>query len=250
MTVKRVASGSPFDDQYIALRECFSRHFSVPTFEVDASGKAQIEQQVNGVCLDELDGPRQLELVKDLMRRLASLCTEHRQSDSGRFVHQALEDLDPAVLPSELTRWLPILRSSKLVTDAPLVPSHGDFLLKNVFVDGSNTWIIDWDSRFIGLRPFWYDALSLFKTPESHYLRNAFIEGRFDSELTGLVAASGLQSVIKDLKDMKPVRKLLAVAWIVSFRYPNMNAYRLNQLITTHFDRWFAFTGRNEFHRD
>lgn len=152
-TVKRIISEPLFDDEYVAIRKRFSRHLSAPTFKVDASRQALVEQQVHGVCLDELDEAQQLDIVKGLLRRLASLCFQEKHSDSKQFLHQALSALNPSLLPADLLPWLQVLRSSMLVADVPLVPSHGDLLPKNVLVNGDDTWIIDWDSRFVGFRP-------------------------------------------------------------------------------------------------
>lgn len=241
-TVKRISREPLVDAGFLLVRERFSRYLPVPAVAMDPSGRVQVEQHVHGVCLRDLEEPQQLELVRGLLRRLASLCLDEQEGDSRRFIHEALGVLNLPVLPAAFSAWVPVMRSSSLAK-APLVPSHGDLWRKNILVDDSSAWTIDWDPRYAGLRPFWFDAMTL--VGGSDPLRKAFIGGSFDSEFANLLAAVGMPP------DVESVRHLLAMAHMATIapfpRECRPGSRDHHSQVREHFNKWAAAVGETRF---
>jgi hypothetical protein len=233
-TVKRISTEASFDARYVELRQAISGHVRAPAFQVAPSGLWQIEQEVRGTCPVRLEYARQLDIVKKLLRGLTSLCSEECQGDSDQFVYEGLRSLRSSLLPSSLVPWITAIRDSRFLSQAPLVPGHGDLKLANVLADDHACWIIDWDPRYVALRPFWYDAIRLFH--EAPHMQNAFWSGHLDHEFTQLFRAAGMTT------DIGEVRRLLPAAMSTLFRSPNfeMESTRRHEYVIARYRDWAA----------
>lgn len=210
-TVKRIAQGPVFDHAYASMRDTMTKqHIPAPSFRIESSGQTLVESLVPGVDVKELGAARVGAVVKQLVAALASLTHSEARAKSDQYLDEVVGALQQPALPSELLPWLPYLKASRLITEGPLVPSHGDLFTKNVLATDSCVWVIDWDPSYLRLRPFWYDAMTLVSSSPS--LRQRFLDGEFLPEFASLFAACGLQMASSSAAQLLVVAQVLTSA--------------------------------------
>lgn len=240
-TVTRVSVEPIFDHTYAILRNHFSRHVPSPSFEIDRKGRAQLERQVNGVFLYSCDDSQQLRVLRDLIKMVARLCKDCKQKKSNFYLYKPISLLIAVKLPSPFASWLPLLRSSYLISNVLQVPSHGDLLPKNILITNSKFSVIDWDPRYVSRRPFWYDIMSFINS--SDYLRRTYLSGELDMDFNQLLKAAALPLEIKS------VRRLLPAALSVTRCSPDvpLGSERHYKKMVEHFQGWAYSSDQEEF---
>jgi hypothetical protein len=149
-SIKRIAREPVFDGNYTRLRDKLSTYLPSPRYTVDDYGLATREELVNGNHL--------------------TTCSKSVNIKICSSIILALYDMTNSVLQDESYQ-----HGSELEL---LVPSHGDLRADNIVTSECSFTVIDWCPYKIGLRPPWYDPLTLICS--SSVLSNAYIYGFFN----------------------------------------------------------------------
>jgi len=151
---ERVAK-SMFNRKYSYIRNEMSRFLPAPRYKINRERSSISEDIVEGDHLSECCDSLNLIICTSIIQ---SLCKIKMKFAPGDFLRDYEES--PA--------WTSFL-----------VPSHGDLGSNNIIVSGNSIFtIIDWDPYMMGLRPPWYDPLTLIGS--SDFLREAYVEGAFN----------------------------------------------------------------------
>jgi hypothetical protein len=202
--VARVADRPIFDERYRELRHGISEHVRSPSFDISHDGKVLTEQFAAGIPLGRFDSAEQLRLAKQIIAQYVTLCAHASRPAAPSLTLRYPLDAAPWPIRSELTDDL----WETLVTAAPWTPSHGDAVAKNYLIHETMTTLIDWEPALVSLRPFWFDAITIFRKNER--LARSFARGGLDADFARLWEASRAESF-----DIQRSRRALLAAWCV-----------------------------------
>jgi hypothetical protein len=115
--------------------------------------------------------------------------------------HGAMRRRVRTLLSSIPVRDVVLARRALQRSTLPLVPSHGDFHVKNAFLARGAVWVVDWERS--GLLPAGDDLMRFWTTLESHEDRARLFEGALDLvgrrnhiELSRLRYAEAVRTVV------------------------------------------------------
>jgi hypothetical protein len=145
---------SYFSDNYVNLRDRFSAYVSSARYRVVPERTAIVEELVEGSIFDRASTGEKVEAAKKLFVSLSELAIHDRESTSRDSLAAAIghkKGLTEAQRrKEEILAWL---------GPVPMVPAHGDLRADNVVLRDGRPTCIDFGS--IGLRPSWYDGVSI-----------------------------------------------------------------------------------------
>lgn len=198
----RVADEPIFTEAYRDLRSEFGAHVDSPSFEIAADGRVVTERFISGVPLSKYATSVQLEIAERIIVSYVSLCEHATRPATNAGAAMRLFDEAPPELREVLSReeWW------RLAVAAPLTPSHGDAVSKNYLIQDTGAYLLDWEPAFVALRPFWFDAMTIFRKNEG--LARHFAAGDLDMAFARLWSASGIEPV-----DLAASRRTLLAAW-------------------------------------
>ena len=206
--VIRVADRPVYTPEYVAMRREVAQHIQSPWFTVGDNGRILKEDFVRGRHLADVPIEVQIDGVRELLRSLASLVASEGTGSSRSFVNASIAWVEPAELPPVVRRSIENPDFLELLSDGPLLPSHGDVVVSNVIMSDDGIRVIDWAPHRLALRPFWYDALTIVNCSR-YRLHN--LRGDFDRELEELWIAAGRRP-----KRIDESRTLLAAGWCLA----------------------------------
>ena len=199
--VIRVADRPVYTPEYVAMRREVAQHIQSPWFTVGDNGRILKEDFVRGRHLADVPIEVQIDGVRELLRSLASLVASEGTGSSRSFVNASIAWVEPAELPPVVRRSIENPDFLELLSDGPLLPSHGDVVVSNVIMSDDGIRVIDWAPHRLALRPFWYDALTIIASPAVPDLFQEFLAGRFDDEFITLYAKAGCEFELGEVVD-------------------------------------------------
>lgn len=195
--VARTYGSREIDGDYIALRRRYMEHVLTPRFEVAEGGRLLIEEFVQGRHFADLPPEGQVDVVKKVLTRYASLTRDEGEDPAQDWVEESLHGVEKGNAPAEVGRLLSTRDLRLTATQWPTVPSATDASVKNVIVrpDGSPVLI---DLGNLRLDPFFYYPVGLVAMARGQVL-DEYLTGGLDAELDELYAAArALPPVGKD----------------------------------------------------
>jgi len=226
-TVRRVSSSPIYNDEYINIRKKFTHYFDVPKFRIEDGNSVLVESYVQGTYPSDLSKIQQIKIVKELLRRFIELCRNEKEGNSKEIIENNFNNIKYEYLSSDVISNVDFIRRSKCLKQAPLIPGHGDFHFKNILTEDEKVWIIDWEPKSKFYRPFWHDAMNIFKT--DLFLQKQFLAGEFDIEFEELCRVAGTPIDLDENRFLLPAAMSLIKCKVNKEGYKDVNYKIINK---------------------
>ena len=211
--VARVFADHRVSADQIDLRRRWSTWVPSPQFEVLDEGRILIEEYVEGEHPASLDPAAQVTLVRRLFQAHAEL-VRHEGEGTCRHLSDAILDADVLPrLPTILGAHLDHPSLFRMAARWPLVPAPGTVFSGNHIIRDHAPVVVD--CMPLDLRPFLSVPVELLASwsRTMPHLREVYLQGGFDQELTALFTGAGLTLELNPAVRRALLAFSIAVTW-------------------------------------